>query len=274
MGRRAGKETVLAIIISCLITQTVSAATIQDLYDFYNVKCDVECPAEITDTINAYQRAEKYESMYQYVNSSTYDPIVLQRRVKACEEDLQTVTDKLLSAYDLTQDEIYTLESEYRICQQELKNAKAALSGCAIEYNIPDLGDVPTKKEYEYALHLKDFCNPYQEIGDIENLQFPVQGDALISDYTKSSMTLRTTKNTLVTSLFNGVVLDCDESSVTLFCGSDVFVYEGNLDKIIVDKGDTVNQGDVIGKTSRNVLLKLKLGGSLCDVHQLFSKGD
>lgn len=262
--------TLLVIVLSCI---DCKAATITDLYNKFDAECTVECPEFVTKTISQYQRAEKYNYMYQYVNASNYDPVVLERRVSSLKNKLADLEERLLSAYNLDRDAIYSLESEYLTCKEELSKAEESLTNYSIEYHVPDIGDIPTQQEYEYALQLKNYCNPYQDIGEIDNLAFPIQGDALISDITDSSVTLRTPKNTLVTALFNGTVLDCDEHSVTIFCGSDVYVYAGHLDKVIVDKGDTLVQGDVIGKTSHDVLLKLKLGGKLCDVHKLFNEG-
>lgn len=262
--------TLLALVLSCT---NCKAATIIDLYDKFDAECTVDCPEFVTKTISQYQRAEKYNYMYKYINASNYDPVVLERRVSDLKNKLKDLEKHLLNACNLDRDTIYSLESEYLTCKEELSKAEESLINYSIEYHVPDIGEIPTRQEYEYALQLKNYCNPYQDIGNINDLAFPVQGDALISDITDSSVTLRTPKNTLVTALFNGTVLDCDEHSVTIFCGSDVYVYEGHLDKVIVDKGDAVAQGDVIGKTSHDVLIKLKLGGKLCDVQKLFNEG-
>lgn len=273
MGFKKFKVLVITLTLFIICCTDCQAATINDLYDKFGMECTTECPEFVTKTISQYQRAEKYNYMYQYVNASSYDSEILEQRVARLQKELSVLEEKLLNSYDLRREDIYSLESQYLTCKEELTKAKESLNNCSIEYHVPDIGEVPSKEEYLYALQLKDYCNPFQEIGELSTVSFPVQGDALISDMTDSSVTIRTPKNTLVTALFNGTVLDCDKNSVTLFCGSGVYVYEGHLDKVIVDKGDIVQQGDVVGKTSHDILLKLKLGNKLCDIKKLFNEG-
>lgn len=273
MGKSISKKALVILCLTLVCTTPTKAATVEDLYNLYDLPCTVKCPEAATDTINAYQQAEKYNAMYHYIVESEYDSSVLTNRVDMLQKNLDALSDKLLACANADIDTIYELESQYTDCKQKLDEAKLAVNSCDIDYTIPQIGEVPTVKQYHSALSVKEYSNAYKDIGDIETLSYPVDKDAVVYDSDSTHVTIRTVHGAMVKALLSGKVVKCTDTSVTIHCGGNIYVLEDQLAKVFCDVGDTVVQGDIIGKANRYVLLKLKVGGVLCDVNKLFSKG-
>lgn len=272
MGSRVRKAWILGLVLTCASVQVTSAATIKDLYDKYEIDCDVECPPSAIKTIAQYQRAEKYNTMYQYVMESSFDPSILTTRINNLEERLENIESQLLNGCDLDQNAIYALEAEYTKCMKQLQDAQSSMEVCDVSYEIPDIGSIPSYEEYIEAIKIKDMSSPFVEIGDITDCDFPVEGSTIFTELTPTKLSMACVAGSTMYAPLSGRIVDVSDGNVTIYCGGEVYMLVDGLKRTAVRVGDTVVQGEVIGKAEHDYTLKLKIAGKLQDVSRLFDR--
>jgi septal ring factor EnvC (AmiA/AmiB activator) len=270
MGFKASATAGSLVVLLFLTPATIYADTANDLYDLYDMKYEDSIPEDVIDTISRYNYAQKYVSMFQYVAVSEYDTDLINAKIDQLESNLESLTDQLLAGYDLSMDEIYTLEDEYNETYTKLQDAKDSLQTVEIDFDTPTVDNTPTYSEYKEALQKKSKLVTEAELGEISDLSYPVTTAALESDRTFTSLTLAVADGATITSLFNGTVALTDDNSITIDHHNGIYTYYGGLTSYYVRPGDTVYQGQSIGTSGNKVILKLKIDGKLVDISKLF----
>lgn len=269
VGQRALKVACLSFVLTLICAGHVSADTVKDLYDVYGKTYNKVCPEDVTDVISQYQRAIKYAAMYQYVEESEFDSVVLEKKKTQLTNDLQSAKEKLLSGYNMSAEDIFYWESQYSEYSQQIEEIDGALQCKDVPYNAP-IADAPTYAEYLQAVKLKRNYNQFTDIGNVSDVAYPTDNGALVEDATMTHITLRTVNESVVSALFDGDVVAATDGAITVYSGCDVYTYYGDMHVLAVKQGDHVKCGDVLGKSTRHLTLKLKIDGELCDLRKIF----
>ena len=101
-------------------------------------------------------------------------------------------------------------------------------------------------------------------------MKVPVVSSAIIDKVQGTTTFFTVADGTSVTALFNGKVLKVTSDSVLLDCHNSIIVGYGNMKSISVSEGDTVYQGQTIGKSSSNLKMRLALSNKFVDISKLF----
>lgn len=264
------KTAALIILLSCFSSAPVYAASVDDLYEFYNIPYVQEYPEGTLSTIRNYNNAHRFYSMYNCVVNLDYDDSVLREQIEKKEMELQEVTDALYNAYSLSTSEIFELEDKYIELTKDIDTLRACCKTYEIELT-KDYDAIPTKAEYEAAVKVKETVDAACELGPLQRA-LPVDSTTLLSDKKATSIEVVTVENSPVKAMYSGTVSHVGSDYVGIDHGNEVFTYYGYLNSISVSLGDTVKQNDTLGNTSSKLLLKLKLGNKLVDISKLFEE--
>ena len=271
MGSKERKIwTVVLVVLLCLIPSTTYAATAEELYAKYNITYESPYPYDVIETISAYDNAKKFVAMYSYVITSEYDVEALKLKVEELTQKLNSTEVQLLDGYNLSTDEIYALEDNYITTKEQLENARLSLASVDLNYSIPNADNTPTYSEYKSALSKKNAIDAKCNVGDIEELSVPVSGNALVYSSVDKYTTYSVSNDVDVLALFNGVVSDTSDKYVIINHYNNIYTRYDNLYNVSVEVGDTVVQGQVIGRADKKFNLALKLAGRFVDVNELF----
>ena len=271
MGCKKLKAVVLLIV--CLLGNSITshAGSAQDIYEYFGLSYSVEYSDDVIKTIESYQYAQKYEHMFQYVNSMPTDTALLSKQLSEAERDLQSVSSDLSNGYFLTLSEIYHLENEYVRLSKLIEELKLKLISYTVEYKTPTLENTPSYSDYIAACNDKATTDSNARIGPTDiPLDAPVASTWLIQDTTESTITFKVAAGTSVSSLWKGNVISVDADKVIIDCNCGILIGYSGLSTITVKVGDTVFDGQYIGTASSVLLLKLSLDGNFVDVAKLF----
>lgn len=273
MGNKVRRSALVILALLLVFPYTVYADSASDLYKKYDMKYEQKYPTNVLSTIAKYQNAKKYVYMYQYVIESEYDTSIIENRIKTFEKELKDTEKKLLDGYDKSISDIYELEEKYSNAKAKLADAKKSLKNCKVDYKPPKSKDVPSYAEYSEACMTKSLVDNQNELGNISDMKYPTETACLIADQTKTSMTFETANNTIVQSVFNGKIISVsDDNEVTISHHNKIYSHYKGLNSVVVSVGDEVKQGQVIGTSSSQFTLQLKVGGKLVDVSKLFKE--
>lgn len=272
MGNKTVSKFLIGVLVCFLLKPiTVEAATPAELYTEYDLQYADSYPDGVLETISAYQNAQKYETMYYYVVSSEYDTSILDRRITELKATLRDCENKLQNGYSLSISEIYELEDLYSITLDKLEDAKSAANVVDVDYHMPTLSEVPSYDEYCEALSIKSKYDSTQELGTL-TINVPVTGESSVNEDTDKHLLLDTQAGSTVTSLFNGVVVQVTENSVTVQHPGNIYTYYGNLESVYVVENENVYQGEGVGSASETVMLKMKINGNFAPIRKLINK--
>lgn len=261
----------LGLILTLLCTNLTPAATAKKLYSTYGQKLDVAYPEGVLETIQKYNDAKKYAYMYAYVNASEYDDSIIDNRIKDCKKRLKHLEEQLLAGIDLKLSEIYELENQYCVAKQQLDDALASKRSFPVKSNS-SVADAPTLTEYKRAMQAKDKFETVMEIGNIEHLSYPVEGNVIPDDSMGKDLKLTTERGSTVTSLFNGTVIKTTNNGVTIDHGNGIVTKCTGLGVVTALKGDVVSQGTPVGLTGQRLTLTLMLNKKRVNVNKLFGE--
>ena len=272
MGTKAYKRVFAVVLLSSVLLSSINvkASTATDIYDLYQLNYAAIYPDGVIETIMAYEQFLKYNTMYTYIEKSTFDTTILDKRIANLQSDIDSVTVKLKNGYDLSVSEIYALEDEYNTKSKQLYEAKQSLSNTAVNPSMPILENTPTKEQYDAAIATKKDIDSKINLGEAIT-SYPVKG-ATVKEVKEDQLLLKTKAGEAVKALYNGTVANISNNSITLYHDSAIYTLYSNLDKINVNVGDVVFQGQEIGTAKESLLLKMKVNGTLVDVSKLFKK--
>lgn len=280
MGIKARKAAIAFILCSGLLCSTLapSAITVEELYDFYDIAYEVEIPQNITETIKNYNAAQRYLKQYHYVASATYDTEPIEADLKKVKTEMDEVETELRKGYSLTLSEIYDLEERYEELLDDKKHLESALVIHEPDWSSEVAVNVPDYSGYEEAVHERDAIIASTEIGNIKDIEVPVQAKALLYDNSDEMTIYKTVSGASVLAMFNGTVTSIDKDkdyglTVTIDHNNGVYSYCCNLKDACVKVGDTVYQGQVVGYTLDSLaVFRLKLDGTFVDVSCLYKQ--
>lgn len=271
MGSKTCKAVIaaLSVLMSCT---PCYAETASDLYAFYGVDYAIDYPEDVLKTISDYNSAKRYVQMFRYVSESEYDHSIIDNRIEELELQLDKAQKTLMSGYNLSLSEIYAAEDMYKTVTQKLDDACASKECEEIEYQTPSLNSVPSYTEYVEALNTKALIKSREDIGNITGLKYPVSSAALVDSVSDNALTLSVLEGSTVTSLFDGVIAQVTDDSITVYHYNGIYTYYGGVITAYVEKGDTVSQGQSLGSCGPRLTLKLKLDRDLVNISELFKE--
>lgn len=271
MGNKALKAVIILCVSFLLKPTTVFASTAEDLYKVYNIKFEAEYPENVLSTIQKYDNAKKYLSMYKYVALSDYDESIINKKIDNLIEEKNKIEEQLLSGYNLSLSDIYALEDKYVTVCKQLNDAESTSKTYSVEFNKPEPDSVPTYKEYIEAKRIKASIDTQMDIGDLDNVN-PVTTAYLIDECSDNVITLDVPDSATVVSLFNGEIARIDTDGITINHYNGIYTFYGGVNNVYVDVGDTVYQGQAVGTVDENLILKCKVGNKIVDINKLFEK--
>ncbi len=264
-----------APLILCVTVLTaftnVRASTVTDVYNIYGIESDELYPKELLNVISSYESAQKYVAMYQYVVESEYDTKVTEQRVKSLKKAKKDIEVKLMDGYSMELGDIYYLEDSYVTVAKDLENAKKSKEYVDIQSNIPNADSVPSTSEYQRALLQKSELDSSYTMGEVP-CECPIVGSYLLSDKNDKHLELAVAIGSDVTALMNGKVVAVDEESITINHSGKIYTFYGELQEVFVTVGTDVVQGQVIGKSSNKLMLKMKINDKFMDISKLIKE--
>lgn len=271
-----GKKTfgiTVAVLCTLFGTQIVCAISVVDIYKKYDMNYTIPYPDKTLDTIRKYTESQKSVYKYHYIETSKFDKTRLRKREKSLKQRTKELKEELLGAYDMSVDAIYELENEYVECVRELENIKSALKTQSKITKDEEQIDTPTDAEYEMSLHVKDIYDSRANLGDVIK---PTNSACIIKESNDTETTFLTVRGSMVHPIWNGEVVhvDTDTGEVVVYHYNKVYTVYHGLSKIIVNVGDRVTQDTEIGKSSRELVMKLRLDGTFVDCSKLYEGGD
>lgn len=273
MGSKTRKWLNACLIVLLLSNPlTVHAETTAvDLYNFFDIPYSLVYPEEVLDTINTYMYAQKFDHMYKYVVTSQYDETILTDRIEAAESRIKVIEEELAYGYSLDKEEIYSLESEYVSLLKHISDERSKLDSVEVKYTVPSNENTPTYYEYVDACNNRASVEAYADIGTFSvPMKAPVASSWLINDFTETSVTFKVAEGTSVNSLWNGEVISIDADKLIISCHNEILLGYSGMQSTSVHVGDTVYQGQPIGKAKSDIKLKLSLNGTFVDISKLF----
>lgn len=272
MGIKKITAMLMSLALVLYTPTTANCETTTDLYDMYAMPYTVKYPKGILDTINKYQNAKKYVSMYQYVILSEYDTEILDTRERNCLKTIEQSEKSLLGCYNADLQTIYDYEDAYVTAVRQYDDVVKSKVTTPIDYEAPKPANVPTSSEYRKACNKKAYLDSCSNLGDVKDLHYPFNVACLIDSIDNNSITFLTQKDALVQSLFNGKVAKCDDTSLTIYHYNGVYTHYAGLSSVSVKKGDKVRQYEPVGTSTSKVTMQLKLNGNLVDISKLFKE--
>ena len=274
MGKRA-----VAVVLLCLVFSTRAyAADVTELYEKYDMEYTAEVPEEVLETIQKYDNAKRYVSMYSYVINSEYDIESLVNKQLELEKYLLQLESELEAGYNKPLSDIYSLEDEYYTTKHQLDNISKSLQTYVIETESIETKDVPSYSKYKEALQSKNDIVSKRNIGSLDDLKVPVQSESILVDSSNDCSVYKVINNTGALSPFNGVVesIIVDEE-YGLCCilnhHNGVQSFLCHLESVDVEEGDTVYQNQRIGYVQGNqFIFRLKLKDVFVDASKIFTE--
>lgn len=279
MGKKTRNNISLLAALAVLWTPLVCrAADVSELYQLYDEEYKVDIPEEILTTINTYDYAKKYVSMYNSVVSSEYDTSILEQELSNLLEEKDELTNALRSGYTRDLQESLALEDRYAEVLARIDNVQAAMQSFAVDVTTIDAGSVPSYSEYTTAMREKNAIMAEQEIGQLSDIEVPAQSGAKLLSHNSEFSSYRVVDGTGVLSVFNGVVDDVYISDdyglvVVVDNKNGVKTHFCNLELADVVIGETVYQNQRLGYVyGTKLLLRMQLGDTFVDISKLFTE--
>ena len=259
-------------VLFCVVisNSTCYAANTKALYTLYGKEYSPKYPKGVSETIAKYDSAMRYLTMYHYIKGVANSSDILASRVKELKKELDDIKNKLTLGYFKDTSEIYDLEERYSTLYDQYSGYMQTLQTFSVKDESINLKDVPTYKEYCYALELKKLYSGEHNLGSVL-VKYPVVGDVKSVSKTKKGIRLKV-NDAKVQSIFNGRVTNVSNNSVTVSHYDGIYSYYGNLHKIRVHVGDSVSQGSQLGVATSSVELRLMVDNEIVDITQIFNE--
>ncbi len=291
----------------------VRADTTEDLLNIYGmtlggpiadeVQAQIESIEDEIERANAMKRAvEEYNRSQRNLLQVGRDE--LDSLYKSAEEKINEnieVEEQIENGVlDMDIDSLIALDIQYKKNESTINEYLRAIDYHTIDYKQRnydyDIAGLQSSLETQQVLYA-EALDAY-DLGDVENVQFPINVEkhvnspygTRIDPIEKNTMRFhagtdyRCMTGTEVHALFNGVVSNCGWSDtigyfVILQHGDNVKTLQCHLSEILVEKGQEVNQYDVIALsggtgtrcTGPHLHLALYLNGTTYDVDQLWN---
>lgn len=267
--KNAKRAWTFCFVVALLLPINCKADTCTDLYSLYGMEYRVQYPAGTIETIQSYNYAEKYLTMYYNIAKCEYGTSELVERQKSITSRMAELEEKLSYGYYLTLSEIRSLESEYLSLEEQLSNVEKSILTYDMNTDIIDSSSIPTKDTYNDALLVKSEVDTQATLGDVKKVKRPFNGKSLLKDEDDESITFSVANRTEVVALFNGVIESVDDNGIVLNCHNGIKVYYTGVKFPSVSVEQLLSQYDVIGLSSNTVKVSLQLDDSFVDISKL-----
>ena len=255
---------VCLLLVLCTTTLSVSALTARELYELFDIDYKSDISEEDLTTIQQYNYAKRYVQMFRYVADSSYDANSIKQKINATEQRLREIESELLGGYYLSSTAIFELESEYQTLTRQLQELKSCIE--SVELDVKELKpeDVPSYEDFIIAVANKNLADSRSQLGS--NSPSIMTNIHLVSDFDDTTVTYASAPLSIITSLFNGIVIYADEDTVTVYHYNNIYTSYKGLTPC-VEKGNTIGQGQCIGYSSGILSVRMKVGGEFVDIH-------
>lgn len=245
------------------------AYTAEDLYNDLGIEYKDPYSNEDLNTIARYRYAKKYTRIFGNLSAMEF-PDYSERRGEELEKQKTEIEDALSNGFNLKESDIYNLEQNYKEIVEEIEKNNAIAPEKEIEVAQLDIEGIPSYNQYATANARYSLITTWLELGG--NTPMLTPGAYVISDSSPTSITIGTTEQAVITSLFNGTVIDVDDDIVTIDHHTRIYSsYKGIHPS--VKEGDQVGQGMCIGYSKGNVGVKMSVGGNLINIKE-YLEGD
>lgn len=248
---------------------TVSAQTVDDLYDVYGIDKEVTADESILSTVDSYNNMKKFVAMYNYIDLSTPDMSSQDKQVAELEKRIKDIDTMLFAGYSLTLTEILELEAEQQTASESIERINNTRKYSHVMIDFPDPESVPT---YEQFLQAKQELSSFElskELGDVLGVELPVN-DGEIVQHTKVETAIKVPTSSYVMCIFPGEVISAEDGIVEVMSVGDVVISYSNLDYHNVSVGDTVKQYQRIATSTGRLKLSMQIDGEYYDMWRLF----
>lgn len=269
---------VLLLLLLLLPAEVVHASDVEELYDVYDKEFTSSMPEDIVDKIKSYEDAKRYVSMYTYVINSEYDTSVLTEELNSINSRLVELEIDLMSGYDKELSAILSIEEEYKVLTERKLDIESTLQSFPITINSIDVKSVPSYADYKDAVKQKNDFISKREIGNLTEMQVPVQSAAVLADNSADYTSYKVLDNTGILSPLNGTVEkvyvdDVFGLSIVVDNYNGVKTYMCNLEYADVTEGDTVYQNQRVGYClGSKAVFRLSISDDFVDISKLFKE--
>lgn len=255
---------IIALIL-LLIPIHAAAYTAEELYNDLGIEYVDPHFEEDLNIITAYKCAQQYVRIFSHLSTMSFEDFDFDTAKKKLKAQLNDITSQLNNGYYLQLDKIYDLESEYRETLESLTELEKLEDTDEVQLRQLDVSSIPSYTEYIQANARNTIVNTRLELGGGTPTLTP--NAYIISDYNATSMTISTSELSVITSLFNGEVIDVKDNIVTLSHYNDIFTsFRGIIPS--VKKGDSVYQGMCIGYSEGTVSIRMRVADQFIDLNE------
>lgn len=262
---------VLVILALCSPTLSVKALTAEELYETFDIDYVPEVSKDDLDIIQKFNYAKRYVQMFRYVADSTYDTSAIESKIETAQNRLAEIEQELLGGYSLSTTEIYDLEAEYQHLAGQILELASCTENIELDYKGMEPTDIPSYEDYLVAVANKNLAESRCQLGDSK--PSVITNTHLVSDFDSTTVTYVSTPLAVTTSLFNGVVVFANDTTVTINHYNNIYTSYRGLTPC-VEKGDTIGQGQCIGYSSGTLSVRMKVGGEFVNIHSYLEASD
>lgn len=264
----------------------------KDILNAESTLAEIQVSKEQDERYNA-QLALYIKERENKIDSILNDISVYQSRNLTVKSNIE---DNILTA---NIDTLLKLDGEYKANNKNMDTLLENIDGYKINYNYRDIvydtTDIETQLANAKQLYIESLDTfDLGEVDDIEwvldneryvTSKFGYRVDPLNSSVIRyhSGTDYRAQAGSKLKALFNGEVISCGWSNsagnfITVQCGDNVKYFVCHLSEILVEKGDTVSQYDIIGltggtgsrSTGPHLHMALYLNGVTYSVEELY----
>lgn len=262
--RKVASGIVTALVMCALLCIPSHAYTAEELYNEFGLEYTDPHSTEDNNTIIAYRCAKRYVRIFGHLSAVDFTDVDLTDVTSPLQARLADIEEQLRNGFHLSIDTLYSLESEYREIHSTLDYLSMIENAKEVSLKQLDVSGIPTYSEYTKASARNALIDTQQELGNGTPTITP--NAYVISNYTDSSVTVGTAELAVITSLFNGEVIDVTDDVVTINHYNSIYSsYKGLSPSVSI--GDTVYQGKCIGYSKGNVSVRLRIKDTYVDIY-------
>lgn len=313
-SRKLFRNSLMAGLVCLILAQpiTVYADNTEDLLNIYGLTLGGPIREDIEkDILNAEstlaeiqiskEQDERYNAQLALyikerenkIDSILNDISVYQSRNLTVKSNIE---DNILTA---NIDTLLKLDGEYKANNKNMDTLLENIDGYKINYNYRDIVYDTTDIEAQLANAKQLYIESLDtfDLGEVNNIEWVLDNERYVTskfgyrvDPLNSSVIryhsgtdYRAQEGSKLKALFNGEVISCGWSNsagnfITIQCGDNVKYFVCHLSEILVEKGDTVSQYDIIGltggtgsrSTGPHLHMALYLNGVTYSVEELY----
>lgn len=271
MGKKNSAKVIAAFLALLIPRITVNAETSEDLYHLYGITIEDMIPEDVLATVSDYNTVRKFVAMYNYIDLAVPDTESQDKSKEKLEKEISDAENQLLNGYYLSYEEVLALEDKISYAYECIDYIDGTYDYEQVEIDIPNVSSIPSKDSYNQALNVMSQYTSSVPIGNLENLQLPIEEGTMVS-HAESGCELITPKYSYALSLLNGDVLSVSDSSLTIRTGSQILIRYKDLADVYLEPGDTVEQYDRIGLVKESMGVEMIIADKHYDIYEMYKE--